>query len=263
MLKLQHKLEYAINLGVDFLLRNVNEDGIIADEDNIHRHSLAALCLAENIKDSSDRLNLVLSRIASCTYSNKSSFFIIDENESSKNDVNAIAAMVFFKTKKQDWGEKYANTVMKEMNSDDSAGICCRMFIKAYEILEEKRWLEKAKDCAYQILEDGKLSDLWNMIALNELDRHHVDERFRNFTISMISNHPTFDIYANYGKFFGSDWKEKIQMLAYENLELQQSPSNEWKGGAFLDEYGKARIDWTQRYVNSFSRCLKILKKVV
>ncbi len=229
--KLKHKLKFALDLGVNFLLRSINDEGVIADEKDIHRHCLATLCLVENIHDPSTKIELALSRIASYTYSDKRKYFI----DEASNDTNSLAAMIFFMTNKKEWGIKFVNALTDE----DNSGICCQAFTRAYEVTQEKRWFERAKACAYRIVENGKLDDYWNMIALTYLGQYVVDEAFRNFTVSMLSNCPTFEMYVNYGIPFGNDWEESIEKLAYEKLDLQRQPSDEWNGGAFLDEYAK------------------------
>jgi len=271
--KLKHKLRYSIDLGVDFLIRNLDNEGVIAGEQSLYRHCLATLCIVRNASEQTNKIELCLSRISSYSYVDGNRFFLMDENEKSISSVNAIAALSFLLFGKRECGIRFARTVANRQLDDGSIylcekkskefeheiGKCVELFVTLYELTNSNSWLKKAILSRDWIVEHGDLSDHWNMIALNHIKDFNDTEEAEKFRINMMSlPKVSLDVSAVYDEVFID---ERIEQECYDRLKAQLPPSNLWKGGAFVNEEQKIRIDLIQKNVSTFNRILNILTR--
>jgi len=275
MRKIKYKLQYSIDLGVDFLLRNTNEQGIISGETDLYRHCLATLCLVENPRDKNEKVELALGRISQYSYINKNLLFINDNTISVS--LSALAGACFCSSYNQkQWGLKYAKHI-SNLQKDDGYikhedgehenlfAFCIYLFTKAYDIEKDRDWLDRAKLTSSWIIKyDADLSNCWNMLVINYLDQYvdknEEETKYLNSMIAHCEDEVDLDIFANYGLIFCDNWIEKIENKLYERLNSQQSSANLFKGGAFMDVNGNIRIDWSYRNIHTFKRILDILR---
>ena len=143
MLKLKNKLQYAIDLGVDFLLRNTDDDGNILNEQDLHKHCLATLCLVENPRNEQKKVDNALRKIAKNTYSKNNSFFILNAKKEIDNSLTAIAALTFLSVPNLLWGERYLNFLIQQNFQDDYS---VKSFTKMHNLTKDKKWLDGTKN---------------------------------------------------------------------------------------------------------------------
>ena len=145
--KLHNKLSYAIDLGINFLLRNINANGF----PNLERHCLATLCLLENIK--SDKTEILLTRIAKNSYIDNNHIFIVCEGKEQYH-LNVLAALCFLLSDKQNWASKCVNRITEDQEKYENKYMaqCIYLFTKMYEKTQEQKWLDKAKASAAWIV---------------------------------------------------------------------------------------------------------------
>jgi len=274
MLKLQHKLKYAIDLGVDFLLRNIDESGIIANIKNLEQHCLGVLCLVENSKNSKEKIDFVLKQIAKFIYSKDDELFILDEEEQLTSSINAIVSLIFSNFGNTDWGVKFGNTLLKKQKKDGyieeknikaqiQMGLSIKAFLKLFELTQDKMWFEKAKAAGNWLVENLKDIDYWDMVGIQQLNFYSKNQKSKKIIDTMIEKHyDDLHICANYKiEKLHSNWIEHLENLSYKKMEEQKDPSDPWKGGAFLDENMKPRLDWSYKNIDSFKKILKVVEE--
>jgi len=265
--KIKCKLQYSIDLGVDFLLRNINVEGLISGETDLYRHCLATLCLVENPRDRNELVKLALGHIAKHSYVNKNKLFVQLDDGKIPISINALAGACFVSGNKKEWGLKYANyiydlgLVEHEEENKNFLAHCIYLFVKAYELNQDNLWLDRAKSISSLLISHDDLPNYWNMLAINYLGYHiEKSQEETEYVNSMAARCQDLDVYANYGLIFGDDWLIKIEKMVYERLQTQKPSSDPFKGGAFLDINNNIRIDWSYRNVHTFKRILEILK---
>ena len=131
MRKLLCKLQYSIDVGIDFLVRNIDDDGYFCGEHDLSRHLLATCCLSEHLgKD--ERLMKPLSVVSSFSYYDNGRIFLSDEH------LNSLAAISFLSCGRNDFGIGYLKSIKNNSAQDVEA------FVVAFEKTEDKK-IEEGK----------------------------------------------------------------------------------------------------------------------
>jgi len=268
MQKLKHKLKYSIDLGIDFLSRNIDSDGIIANEKDLYSHILATLVLAE-FGNNEQKTNLALQYISSHSCVDKDEMFIVLEDDSSPLSVTALAGVCFILSiSNKSWGIKFANRIcsyqdetgfIKSIYNDRQNFLpqCIYLFIKTYEYTKKDEWLHRAVQSASWLIQHSTfLQDYWNMFVLSLLKQHMEVKGMDNFMQSMVDycdeKGGDLDMYVHYGAI---DQIDKIKKLFYERLVTQKPSSDPFYGGAFFDG-NRHRLDWSFRNIQTFQKML-------
>ena len=274
MLKLKHKLEYGIMIGVDYLLRVMNESDYLSD--TLYDHCTATMCISEDPRNKEPSVQKALDWISQFTYSLRGSFFVMDADNQSLTKVNAITGMANSATR-LDWALRFGKTILERQDEKgiisydqyDSVpvdfnhmGQSAKFFTRLYELTNDDKWLDAAKRVRNWILEHAFAGDHWDLIGLTYLRQHDWAEGSDEWMEKALKSHDNdLDVLANYG-VIGDLWEDKIKTLCYERLNQQIAPSDPWRCGAFVDS-GGIRIDWAERYISSFKRILTSVAKRV
>jgi len=275
MLKLKHQLTHSINLGIDFLLRHIQEDGSIEHTNSLYDHLTASMCLSENPRNQEDKVKLTLGKISQFSYSHKGRFFVYD-NDQSLTKWNAIAGLAFAFIGKSNWAIRYLRTISDRQEGgfiayDDKGtssfdhshmGQTVRLFVHLNSLTPNERFLLLVEECRKWIVKNGSKSNYWNSIGLSYQNENMTDEVKKWIGAAAESNPNDLDILTN-SLTYDEHWKTRIEMLCHERLKQQVPPSDRWRAGAFCDAENRIRIDWSEKYISTFKRLLPIINRLV
>lgn len=252
--KLKAKLQYSIDLGIDFLVRNIWDDGRIIGIDDLYQHFVGTLCIIENLKDIPAKVLPAIRRVSSFTYSKNDMFFIYDKKEDVR--LTILAAIIFLR-----YNEKNAYKYLNYINSiehTDNFGLLIYLYCKFYEHDKKEEQLNKAKELCSHL---NNFNDYWNIVAISCLS--HLDKCCRNLIKNVLSNNgDSFDILCHFGNQNETEWKN-VEVIALNKISSQIVPSDQWRGGAFVDELDNPRLDWAFQNICSFKNLLENLKNMV
>ena len=224
MRKLLCKLQYSIDVGIDFLVRNIDDDGYFCGEHDLSRHLLATCCLSEHLgKD--ERLMKPLSVVSSFSYYDNGRIFLSDEH------LNSLAAISFLSCGRNDFGIGYLKSIKNNSAQDVEA------FVVAFEKTEDKKWLDKAEMVTGQLQDSN---DFWSTIAAEHYCRHRPDEKLKTF----VKKAP-----------WNIEDENELKAFAYNRIEKQDCSPAPDRCGGFFDENG-VRLDWSHENIT-------ILKKIL
>ena len=251
MLKLKHKIEYAVKIAVDFLVRNTNEAGLINEEQDLLNHCLATLCMVENTATCPKQC---LSHLARYIYVDDDRMFI-PFLEESKVPCNATAALIFLTTKPA-WAVKFANRLLLKCDKQISSGKghCLTLFLRLYETTQDNKWKEAISKLSDQIIEEKACKDIWSVYSIYSLQKIEPSPK-RQEWLDRVCQTEDLDLLV-YGQR-DKNWEERVKQICYARLERQIQPSDEWHAGAFRDQDNEINLALTEKYVRTFNQILK------
>ena len=267
------RLKYAVDIGLNYLSRNIDDRGRISNNEHLLHHCANVFCLAENTEVESEPIKRALSFISKNSYSQNNILFTCDNFNNSLTSVNALAGLAFASSGREDWAVKYATTIVNRQNSDgfiscddkslliedDShIGQSVKLFTRLYE-LGFIHFFEKAKLSRDWIIKNGRRNNYWNMIALTYLRQHDDTDESEKWIIDSVNEHKdNLDVCAHYGLVFGGDWEENIAKMCEDRLKQQVPPSDLWNAGAFK-EGEEIRLELSHRYISSFQQIVRVI----
>ena len=121
MLKLKYKLQYAIDIGIDFVLRNIENDILLNFPSQLFKYFLGILSVSENIVDFSDkRFKRALGKILSRSQKNGNKIFILDENNKISDQLTSLAAIIFHNSGFKNLFSGFCNTLQVASTDKDA-----------------------------------------------------------------------------------------------------------------------------------------------
>ena len=249
MLVYQHRIKYSIDIGVDFLLRFLDEKVLFSNESNIKHDFLASLCLAKNITDI-EKLFPAFRGISKITYLKGDSFFILMDKENN-DELDSLASLIFLKVKDKKRGLGYANSLVQR---EIFTGQTTLVYMEAYELTKDEKWLKLAKKACQEVIEIENFQEYWDVLAVKRLERYCQTEDF----IEQVKDISDLGLSAICGELI-VDWEDKTKEL----LSSQTPPSDQWHGGGFRDENEILRVDLSEKNIVILKKLLSLIKKMV
>jgi hypothetical protein len=261
--KFKHKLKYSIDLGIDFLYRNVNDYGNIYGETNLKSHSFAMCVMSKNIIDK-EKFDFCFKNVAASTYMKGNTFFVLDENGKISSLLTTMASLLCMYSNNVFWAEKYLNFIFSQKEEDgfisgyeydkEHIGYSSIIFTKMYEKTKNKKWIEFSKDILKWIISNGTKNYI-DVMAVNCIRKHIQELSFDEYVKNITKTNMGIDIISScWWKF---DYN-MVENLSYEYISTQQDGSNPITAGGFFDSSGNIDIELTAKKTDILSEILKL-----
>lgn len=254
MLRLKYKVRYAIDIGNDFILRNINNDDVLGIK-NLNKYFLGILSLSENFNDfSNGNFKTALRKILSKSQKRDNLFFILNDDKKDTT-LTAIASLIFYNIGSKDIFLNFCNSLLS-LDVDSSVGLMAFYF--AYYDEKDSIYLEKCAEVLNKILKN-KEHDYLQMKSLLLLKNIIKDTRIEKLiraireidNLSLVSLDNSFIIDKKYLPHID------------EILSSQVGPSNFLLAGSFCDGNGVPQLDISHKNIGTLKNILNKLENKV